>query len=90
MNKLNLDLDHDLFSGKRSGEVVILRFKDRPLLSETDIDAKEVLFGYLDQIASHHDINVVLIMGAPAKMEYENYIEFYRKIMRSGLYMRII
>ncbi len=85
-NMSNLDVDHDFFSGKRSGEVVILRFKDRPLLSVTDIDAKEVLFGYLDQVASHHDIKVVLIMGAPVKMEYENYIEFYRKIMRSGLY----
>lgn len=85
VNISSLDVDHDLFSGKRTEEIVVLSFKERPILHVTDLSKKQALFNYLDLVSSHDEIKVVLIMGAPIKLGRKEYIEFYRKIIRSGL-----
>jgi len=78
----NLDIENDLFSGRRNDDVAVLRFKNKPLHHVTDLDAKKVLFDYLDLVSVSDRIKVLLIVGAPVKMGCKEYIEFYRGMIR--------
>ena len=89
-NTSSFNMEHDLFSGKKSGAIAILSFKERPLTRVTSLSDKKALFDYLDLISSRSEIKVLLIMGAPVKMGYEDYKEFYQQIIRSGLNLEYI
>ena len=82
-----LDMDHYLFSAEVEGDISILTFKDIPTSHVTDIAAKETLFDYLELVSSHKDIKVLLIKGAPVKMSSDEYINFYRKIIKADVNM---
>lgn len=83
MDILSLNVDKNIFSGKKIGNILILSFRKKPLLHITDLSVKDSLFDYLDLVASCDDIKVLLIKEAPTKMRYAEYIAFYRDMIRS-------
>jgi len=85
MNISNFKIDHDFFSGKRSDEIAILSFKERPMDHIADLNSKNVLFDYLDLVSTSDKIQVLLIMGPSVKMGCEEYIDFYRRMIRYDL-----
>ena len=70
--------DGSLFSGKRHGRVAVVKFKEDLLTNLTRLDAKERLFSFLDQIEGDKNVRVVLIFGAPRRMDQEECQRFYK------------
>lgn len=70
--------DGSLFSGKRQGRVAVVKFKEDLLKNLTRLDAKESLFDFLDQIEGDKEVRVVLIFGAPRRMDQEACQRFYK------------
>lgn len=85
MNTSKLNVDQELFSGKRIDDIVVLSFKEKPLLLTLDLSIKKVLFDYLDLVASCDEVNVLLINEPTSKMKREEFIAFYKEIMGSDL-----
>lgn len=85
MKTSKLHIDHELFSGKRVDDIVVLAFKEKPLLLTLDLSIKKVLFNYLDLVASCDEVNVLLIKQPSIKLKREEYIAFYTEIMGSDL-----
>ena len=81
MNISNFDVDFDLFTGKKVGDILILSFKEKPLLHVTDLNVKKELFDYLDAIDCCDEIKVLLIRESPSKMNRKEYIAFYENII---------
>ena len=84
-NKTTLTVDDDLFSGKTIGEICILTFKKTPLLHVADLEAKRVLFNYLELISSHDEIKILLIKNASVKMDRTEYVRYYLDMIASGV-----
>ncbi|MBI9087838.1 MAG: enoyl-CoA hydratase/isomerase family protein [Desulfobacterium sp.] len=70
--------DGSLFSGERHGRVAVVKFKEDLLKNLTRLDAKERLFSFLDQIEVDQKVRVVLIFGAPRRMDQEECQRFYK------------
>lgn len=85
MNTSKLNIDNDLFSGKKNDNIAVLSFKEKPLLLTLDLTIKKVLFGYLDLVASCDEVNVLLIQQPLVKLKRKEYIAFYTEIMGSDL-----
>lgn len=85
MGKSIFDVDHDLFTGKKAGDIVVLSFKEKPLLHATDLSVKKALFDYLDLVACCDDIKVVLVKEALIKMNRTEYIAFYKSMIGPDL-----
>lgn len=82
MKKSNLNVDNDFFSGEKANNVAILSVKEKPLRHVTDLFEKEDLFDYLNIVSHHNEIKVLLIMGAPVKMDCDEYKDFYRQMIQ--------
>ncbi len=80
-----LSIDHYLFSAERIGEVSVLTFKEKPLLHIADLEAKEALFSYLELVACHDDIKVLMIKSAQEKMECTEYVSYYQRMIASSV-----
>jgi len=78
-------VDHRLFAGQRSGEVVLLHFKDKPLLHVADLGAKRALFNFLDRVACCGDTKVLLIKEPPAKMARAEFAAFCKEMFTPGI-----
>jgi enoyl-CoA hydratase/carnithine racemase len=78
----NFEVEYDFFSGEREEDMVWIRFKENLIQRATHLDAKNLLFEYLDLIAKSDEIKVLLIMGSPSKAGREEYIGFYRQILK--------
>ena len=85
MSASGLDVAYDLFSGKVDGAVLMLTFREKPLLHVADINAKRFLFAYLDRVAACDEIKVLLIKEAPTKMKRAEYVAFYRNMIKPDL-----
>jgi len=85
MTTSRFNVDHDLFSGEKIGEILVLSFKERPLLHATDLDVKKELFDYLDFVACCDEIKVLLLKESPAKMKRTEYIAFYNHMVQPGI-----
>lgn len=77
----SLSVDQGLFSGKKTDEILILTFKESPLLHVTDLNIKKALFDYLDLVSCCDEIKVLLIKEAPTKMRRTDYIAFYENMI---------
>jgi 2-(1,2-epoxy-1,2-dihydrophenyl)acetyl-CoA isomerase len=77
-------INHELFQGKKIGDILILSFKEKPLLHVTDLQTKKSLFHYLDRIACCDEIKVVLVRESPVKMNREEYVDFYKSLIEPG------
>ncbi|MBL0712836.1 MAG: hypothetical protein JJV98_03970 [Desulfosarcina sp.] len=84
MDISRLNIDQDLFFGEKAGEILILSFREKPLLHVTDLSVKKALFDYLDLVAGCDEIKVLLIKEAPTKMRRAEYIAFYKNMIRPG------
>ncbi|MBW2368637.1 MAG: enoyl-CoA hydratase/isomerase family protein [Deltaproteobacteria bacterium] len=84
MDISNLDVDADLFKGKKVGEILILSFREKPLLHVMDLSIKKALFDYLDLVACCDEIKVLLIKETSTKMSRSEYIAFYKNMIRPG------
>ena len=78
----NFEVDYDFFSGEREEEIVWIRFKENLIQRATNLEAKNLLFDYLDLIARSDEVKVLLITGSPGKVGREDYIKFYRQILK--------
>jgi len=85
MNKSDsVETDNELFSATLIDRIAMMTFKKDLLLYVSDLNLKDVLFDYLDYIANNDSVRLFLISGSPDKAGYEEYIEFYRSIFKSG------
>jgi len=84
MDISRLNVDKDLFFGEKIGEILILSFREKPLIHVADLSVKKALFDYLDLVACCDEIKVLLIKAAPTKMRRAEYIAFYKNMIRPG------
>jgi 2-(1,2-epoxy-1,2-dihydrophenyl)acetyl-CoA isomerase len=77
----DFEMDHEFFSGTRFEKIAILGFKGKPLRIAPDLGRKDELFAYLDFVSKSDDVNVLLITDSPAKMDKDEYAQFYRRLM---------
>jgi len=80
----SLNVDQDIFWAEQIDEVLILSFREKPLLHVTDLSVKKALFDYLDFVACCDAIKVLLIKESPTKMSRAEYIDFYKNMIRFG------
>ena len=81
----NLDVRYDFFSGERVGDVIVLRLKENMMHYIIDLEDKGLLFDYLELVSKTDSVKVLLIIGSPKKMDSEEYIEFYCRLLEGGL-----
>jgi hypothetical protein len=55
-----------------------------------DLNAKLVLFDYLDLVSQKDALKVVVIQSAPDKTGRNEYIEFYNQIVQSKLDISVV
>ena len=84
MDISRLNVDQDLFFGETIDKILILSFREKPLLHITDLSVKKALFDYLDIVACCDEIKVILIKESPTKMRHAEYIAFYKNMFRPG------
>jgi 2-(1,2-epoxy-1,2-dihydrophenyl)acetyl-CoA isomerase len=84
----NFEVDYDFFSGRREADIVLISFKENLLQRTTHLDAKSLLFDYLELISRSDAIRGVLIIGSPKKIGREEYIRFYRQVLQPEFDMR--
>jgi len=82
--------NYDFFSVERIEDIIILNVKENLLLRAIDLEAKESLFQFLDNVSKDDAINVVLIIGSPKKTGREETIRFYRRLLQSGVHQNNI
>ena len=68
-----------LFTAERYGRVAVVRFKEDLLKNLTSLSAKERLLGFFDDIEKDESIRVVLIFGAPRRIDQEESLRFYSR-----------
>jgi len=78
------DVDHDFFMGKLHDDIIQINFKENLLLRAIDLKEKEYLFNYLDLVSKNDFVKIVLIIGSPQKISCEEYVKFYRNLLRSS------
>lgn len=79
------EVNYDFFSGEKVEDIVLIRFKDNLLQRTTHLDAKGLLFDYLDLVLKSDEIKVIMIIGSPKKIGREEYIRFYRQLLTKEL-----
>ena len=76
--KVDLNEECEFFTAERLDEVVILRFKENLLFRATDLDARDKVMDYLNQVSITDSIKVVVIMSSPEVKGSEEYFDFYQ------------
>lgn len=61
MNISRLNVSEALFSGEKVGEILILSFREKPLLHVTDLSVKRALLDYLDLVACCDEIKTLIV-----------------------------
>ena len=84
----NFEVDYDFFSGRREEDIVLISFNENLLQRTTHLDAKGLLFDYLELVSKSDAIRGVLIIGSPKKRGREEYIRFYRQVVQPQFDMR--
>lgn len=75
------DLNHPFFSSKKKNEILVISFKEKPLLHLVDLEKKQALFDFLDLVGRSDGIRVLVFMEPQTKMGREEYIDFYRTVL---------
>jgi 2-(1,2-epoxy-1,2-dihydrophenyl)acetyl-CoA isomerase len=84
--KAHLDEECEFFTVETLDEVVILRLKENLLFRATDLDARDKVLDYLDQVSITDSIKVVVIMSSPEVKGSEEYFDFYHRVLSSRGY----
>jgi hypothetical protein len=64
-NGTGLDRDHDVFSTKRRGDILIFKFKQNLLFGTTDLGAMFAILNYLSLVSENDSIKVLVLFGSP-------------------------
>ncbi len=83
--RFDLEGDFDFYKGEIIENVLLLNLKDKIMFRATNLKAKSVILGYLDQVSRTDAIKVVLIVSFPKKSGREEYFEFFNRVIQSGL-----
>lgn len=81
-NKTKFNLVCNTFSAEKIEDIVLLRFKDNFLLHATDLSVRDRILDYLDLVGKSDLIKAIVIIGSPEKRGCEEYIDFYRQILK--------
>ncbi len=84
--KAHLDEECEFFTVENLDEVVILRLKENLLFRATDLDARDKVLDYLDQVSITDSIKVVVIMSSSEVKGSEEYFDFYQRVLSSRVY----
>ncbi len=82
---LDIEGTFDFFSGEIIGDILRLDFEKNIMSHAADLNAKLVLFDYLDLVSRKDALKVVVIQSAPDKTGRNEYIEFYNQVVQSKL-----
>ena len=83
--KVDIDEECEFFAAERLDEIVILRLKENLLFRATDLDARDKVMDYLDQVSITDSIKVVVIMSSSEVKGSEEYFDFYNRVLSSKL-----
>ena len=75
----------EFFSTEQNKNIAIIRFKGHFLYSTTDLSSRDKLLDYLDRISKNESIKVIVIFSSPEKTGSEEFLDFYRQILKSEL-----
>ena len=81
----NFDRDHEVFSAKRTEDIVIVRFKDNPLLRAADLSAKDAVLNYLDLVSRTNSIKAAVLIDTPREADPMEYIEFFQHVSAGNM-----
>jgi len=76
----HFDQNNDNFSAKKTGKVVVLRFKGNPLLNSAIVKDRDAVLDYFDLVSSSDAIQVVVLLNQSKRSPRETYCEFYKMI----------
>jgi enoyl-CoA hydratase/carnithine racemase/nucleotide-binding universal stress UspA family protein len=79
--KLDLSVKSDFFSAARHQNVVLLHFHENLLLHAANLNARDKLLDYLEQVSNTRDINVLVFIGSEQKTGRDEYMGFYNQIL---------
>jgi len=81
----NFDQKYDFFSARKLENIVIINFKESPLLRAPNLHARDLILDYLDLVSRSDPIKVFVIIGPPQETGLQEYVEFYRKALELKL-----
>jgi len=84
--KVDLNEECEFFTAEGLDEVIILRLKENLLFRATDLNARDKVLNYFDQVSITDSIKVVVIMSSPEVKGSEEYFDFYHRVLSSKLY----
>ena len=79
------DKNNDFFSAKEIDNLIILSLNKNLLIRSTDLTARDRVFDFFDDISRSNTIKVVVIDSSSEKSGSKEYIDFYRKVLKSEL-----
>ncbi len=79
---LDINESQDFFLIKRVEDIIVIRLRGNLLQMATDLNARNKLLDYLDQIEKNESIKVIVILSSPEKAERQELIEFYHHIFK--------
>jgi 2-(1,2-epoxy-1,2-dihydrophenyl)acetyl-CoA isomerase len=82
---IDLDRDHDVFSAKRTEDIIIFRFKQNLLLRTTDLRAMSAILNYLNLVSENNSIKVLVIFGSPRETSFKEIVQFHRQVLETSL-----
>lgn len=78
----DLAAETELFTAERLKQTVNLCFKENLLFKATEPNLVDNLLRYFDRVSQADQIRVVILKGSPLKSGREEYIAFYRQVLR--------
>ena len=78
-------VDDLLFTAREQDGIIFLNMKNNLLQKTTDLNAKEVLFEYLRDVADDPETNVIVIIGASNKTGRDEYMRFYKDVLNAKI-----
>ncbi len=79
---LDINESQDFFLIKRVEDIIVIRLRGNLLQMATDLNARNKLLDYLDQIEKNESIKVIVILSSPEKADRQELIEFYHHIFK--------
>lgn len=86
VEKVNLDGECKFFTAERLDEIIIFRLKENLLILATDLDVRDKVLDYFDQVSITDTVKVIVIMNSPEVKGSKEYFDFYHRVLSSKLY----
>jgi enoyl-CoA hydratase/carnithine racemase len=86
VEKVNLDEECEFFKAERHDEIIMLRLKENLLFRATDLNIRDKVIDYFDQVSITDSVKIVVMMSSPEVKGSEEYFDFYHRVLSSKLY----